>query len=232
MSFYVLGLWIGFLGSLHCGLMCGPLVLALPIDAKSSSSNFWMHMQYQIGRILTYGVFGFILGSLGTALTNFTGHGLLTLILGIILFSIAFLYLISTTFRKKLNEISFQHAPFVKYFSRFYGTPIWPFMAGVLNGLLPCGMVYLALATAINSKNALESALFMISFGVGTLPLLLSVAFGGVYLKRYFSFDMRKMLPWFAMTLGILLIFRSLHLGIPFLSPEDHLHYGNAVLCY
>ncbi len=231
MSFYLLAIWMGFLGSWHCGLMCGPLVLSLPVAGEKPKSQIWPHVQYQIARILTYGLFGLIVGGLGQVIGDFTGHGQISLTLGILLIAMALLYFFSSPFRQLSSTVNLSNSKLFKFFGRYYGSSVWPFMAGIMNGLLPCGMVYLALATALNANYAVESAIFMMLFGLGTLPLLMAVALGGVYLKKYISFDARKMIPYFALFIGLLLVFRSLHLGIPFISPADHLGYGSSTLC-
>ena len=115
-------------------------------------------------------------------------------------------------------------SPISQLMGKIYGLPFWGFYAGLLNGLIPCGMVYLALATALNAGNVKDAASFMLLFGIGTAPLMLLISLGGVYLKRYIRFNPNRLVPWFMLFLGTLFILRSANLDIPFLSPNSHLH--------
>jgi len=91
---------------------------------------------------------------------------------------------------------------------------------GFLNGLLPCGMVYLALGSALATGNMLNGALFMIFFGLGTMPALLAVAMGGQLIPFSARQRLQKVLPVFVASMGLLLILRGMNLGIPFVSPH------------
>ena len=118
-------------------------------------------------------------------------------------------------------------APISKLMGKLFGLPLWGLFAGILNGLIPCGMVYLALATALNSATIEGGATFMFLFGLGTTPLMLMISLGGVYLKRYIKFDTRRLIPYFMLFIGVLFILRSADLGIPFLSPNNANHLDN-----
>jgi uncharacterized protein len=94
------------------------------------------------------------------------------------------------------------------------------FAAGVLNGLLPCGLVYLAVAGAIGSGNMWDGALFMAMFSAGTIPVMFSL----MVLKNQISMNvrnkMRKLVPVFAVIFAALFILRGLNLDIPYISPK------------
>jgi uncharacterized protein len=90
---------------------------------------------------------------------------------------------------------------------------------GLLNGLLPCGLVYLGLAGALVTGSAADGALYMATFGAGTLPAMLLVVFAGSWLKTLGGFQLRKLAPAAAFVMGLALIVRGLELGIPYLSP-------------
>ncbi|MCY1530396.1 Cytochrome C biogenesis protein transmembrane region [compost metagenome] len=107
---------------------------------------------------------------------------------------------------------------------KVFGMPLWGFFAGLLNGLIPCGMVYLALATALNTATIRDGGMFMFLFGLGTVPLMLLISLGGIYLKKYIRFNSRKLVPWFMLFMGLLFAFRAANLGIPFLSPDHSMH--------
>ncbi|MDQ8004152.1 MAG: sulfite exporter TauE/SafE family protein [Pedobacter sp.] len=231
MSLIPLAFLMGFLGSVHCAVMCGPIVLGLPLDKKKLWHNVFQVSLYQLGRISIYTLLGLLVGLVGNTFSVFAKQETLSLIIGIvlILFTIAQLsgrYV--SSFQKVQNKMVL---PISKLMGKVFKLPFWGFFAGMLNGLIPCGMVYLALATALNSGTAQSGASFMLLFGLGTTPLMLFISLGGVYLKKYFRFNSQKLIPWFALFIGALFILRSANLDIPFLSPHTHSTYGNVERC-
>ena len=94
------------------------------------------------------------------------------------------------------------------------------FFIGMLNGLLPCGLVYMAIAGAIGTGNAVEGTLYMILFGLGTIPMLLTISLAGNFMSLAFRRKINKLIPVMVVVVGLLFILRGLSLGIPFLSPE------------
>lgn len=232
MSALPLAFLLGLLGSVHCAVMCGPLMLSLPLSKQNTFKSAIQLLLYQIGRIMVYTFLGLLVGSLGNSIKIFTNQETLSLIIGIVLIIFTLLHFSGryiqrmTTFQIRLI------APISKLMGRAYGRPYWGFFAGMLNGLIPCGMVFLALATALTSGSIPSSMTFMVLFGLGTTPLMLVISFGGIYLKRYIRFNPNKLIPWFMLFLGTLFILRSADLGIPFLSPNNHLqHSGHAIEC-
>jgi len=104
---------------------------------------------------------------------------------------------------------------------------------GMLNGLLPCGMVYFALVATLGFSSLVQSVVFMLAFGIGTLPLMLALNFfGNKYLTTGTRNKMRKLVPIFIGTMGTLLILRGLNLGIPYLSPYMGNNPGQAIICH
>jgi sulfite exporter TauE/SafE len=98
------------------------------------------------------------------------------------------------------------------------------YLIGILNGLLPCGMIYVALTSALATQNILQGGLIMTFFGIGTMPALIMVAIGGQYFGITIRKKIQNLLPIFIFTVGVLLILRGMNLGIPFISP--HLGIG------
>ncbi|RYG30189.1 MAG: sulfite exporter TauE/SafE family protein, partial [Chitinophagaceae bacterium] len=96
------------------------------------------------------------------------------------------------------------------------------FLIGLFNGLLPCGLVYAALAVAVAGGSVTTSSLFMASFGAGTLPMMWMVAFFAGSIKYSFRVSLRKAYPFVIFIMGCVLILRGLNLGIPFISPALH----------
>jgi sulfite exporter TauE/SafE len=99
---------------------------------------------------------------------------------------------------------------------------------GFLNGLLPCGMVYLALGSAIATGSVTGGGMFMMFFGLGTMPALMLVGLGGQIFG--FKYVLQKWMPYMIATMGMVLILRGMNLGIPFLSP--HIELNNNIICH
>jgi len=231
MSFLPIAFLMGFLGSLHCAVMCGPIVLSLPLNKQGSWQNVFQVLLYQVGRILTYTVLGLLAGWVGSTFSVFAKQEMLSLLIGILLVTFTLLQWSGKYVRsfQKLQDIMIR--PIAKLMGKVFNLPLWGFFAGMLNGLIPCGMVYLALATALNSASLQSGAGFMLLFGLGTSPLMLFISLGGIYLKKYFRFNSQKLIPWFALFIGALFILRAANLGIPFVSPVTHTVYGSVEKC-
>lgn len=174
-------LLLGLTGSLHCVGMCAPLTFAFMQGEKFVQKLFF----YQLGRILMYAVLGMGVGFVGQALffTNWQSYAAFLLGLTLILSG-----LFSFNLDKITNKISI-----LKWISQkitplmgnylFDSKPYKLFFAGLLNGLLPCGLVYFALLGAVATGTSLEGGIFMTGFGLGTLPLLLT----SLFLSKNFS---------------------------------------------
>lgn len=215
---------MGLLGSLHCAVMCGPLMLSLPLQKNSYFKSAVQVLLYQLGRVLIYTLLGLFVGFVGNSFTVFVNQQTLSLIIGVILVVFTALQL-SGRYSKTLIAIQFKMInPISKLMGKLFGLPFWGFFAGLLNGLIPCGMVYLALATALNNATVQGGAIFMFLFGLGTTPLMLMISLGGIYLKKYIRFNTQKLIPYFMLFIGLLFMLRSLDLGIPFLSPNNNHH--------
>lgn len=223
---------MGLLGSLHCAVMCGPLMLSLPLQKNSHLKAGLQLLLYQFGRILVYTVLGLLVGLLGNSLRVVTNQQSLSIVIGMVLILFAVLQ-VSGRYYQKLSAL--QHYivnPISKLMGRVFGMPLWGLFAGMLNGLIPCGMVYLALATALNTATVREGGMFMLLFGLGTSPLMLMISLGGIYLKKYIRFNSQKFIPWFMLFMGLLFIFRAADLGIPFLSPDHSMHaHAEGAVC-
>lgn len=219
---------MGLLGSLHCAVMCGPLMLSLPLQ----KANYWHSalqlLAYQLGRIMIYTLLGLLVGWVGSSLNVFASQETLSLVIGAALILFTVLQL-SGRYHKRLGQIQLKIvSPISKLMGKLFGKPFWGFFAGMLNALIPCGMVYLALSTALNTASMRGGATFMFLFGLGTTPLMLLISLGGIYLKKYIRFNTQKLVPWFMLFVGTLFVLRAADLGIPFLSPNNthHAHTG------
>jgi uncharacterized protein len=90
----------------------------------------------------------------------------------------------------------------------------------LLNGFLPCGLVYIAVAGAIASGGYMQGALYMFVFGLGTLPIMLAVSLAGNFISLNVRKRINKLIPAFMVVLAFLFILRGMNLGIPYISPQ------------
>lgn len=105
-------------------------------------------------------------------------------------------------------------------------------LLGMANGLLPCGMVYLAIAGALSTSSVGESVLFMASFGAGTLPAMLALSLFSVHIKLTLRQQLKKVIPYVVVCMGVLLILRGMNLGIPFISPATARAPQDVISCH
>lgn len=216
-----MGISFGFVSSFHCIGMCGPLVLALPVQTLPPNRRIAAIVFYHLGRIITYTLLGAIFGLAGRHLFIAGFQQSVSIITGAIILSIIIWGQISS------GSIAANSNFFFKNISK-YIYKLWAKMSiinclllGALNGLLPCGMVYFALATSLTFGTLSGSTLFMFSFGSGTLLLMFSLHyFGSRYINIAIRNKMRKAVTVLLAFTGILLILRGLNLGIPFISPN------------
>lgn len=216
------GFLLGFLGSLHCIGMCGPLVMAIPAGKGGKFRFSITRIIYHTGRIITYALMGIVFGLIGDRLKMFAWQQYVSIGMGVFLLIVGISSLVKTS--------SFQRIPFFDKIYALLKTSISKFIRkdtlsahfilGFLNGLLPCGFVYVAIAGAVALGNIWQGMLFMILFGIGTSPALIGLAWLPqlVNIKRYFSPN--KLVPVFSIVFAALFILRGLNLGIPFISPR------------
>ena len=228
MSPYAIAFFVGLFGSVHCIGMCGPLALAVP----SGDDKWWLlvtdKVLYNTGRVITYSFLGLIIGIIGRQLW------LLGLQQGITLFSGALIIIagLSRIFKIGITRNRYI-ATFLLPVNRLLSYALkhrsGHLVIGIINGLLPCGFVYLALAGALNTSSPLASAQYMFWFGAGTFPLMLaatiSAGFAGPLLRKRIN----KAIPYFMVFLGFWFIMRGLHLNVPYLSPSKNLMENSSI---
>lgn len=226
------GFLIGFLGSFHCIGMCGPIALALPFGNASNTQLIISRILYNLGRVVTYSLFGAIFGLFGKGIAIAGLQRYSSILLGIIILSY---YLTPNKYKGKLSATK----PYL-FFSNFVkksfakltktGSTHSLFVFGIINGFLPCGFVYVALAGAITTGDFILGTLFMAMFGLGTVPIMLAASLAGKFITTGFRNKINKMIPVFAIVLALIFILRGLSLGIPYLSPpEKKLHVPTTV---
>lgn len=219
------GFLLGFLGSFHCAVMCGPIALSLPSSNKTKLNFLIERFSYNIGRVATYSFFGMIFGFFGERIFMAGFQQIISIVIGT---AIVIYILKPLLFRKKdknfftiqnnMSSLSFFKNIFAKFYSK--NSKLSFFGIGVLNGFLPCGFIYIALTGAVALRTPLGGALFMGFFGIGTLPLMLGISMS----KSFVSLDLRrrinKLSPVIALIFALIFIIRGLNLGIPYLSPK------------
>jgi len=217
------GLTIGLIGSLHCIGMCGPIAVALPLGRRSFFDRAIGGLTYNLGRTITYGFMGFIFGLLGKGIEMAGFQQWASILLGVVMIlSVFFPFL----FKDQFGNAGFGNGISGKIVSRLrvlFGNHSKRnlLVIGLLNGLLPCGLVYVAIAGAINTNDVLAGILFMVAFGLGTIPLLLAVSLLGNMVGAKLKHKLNKIIPVFIVILGIIFILRGMSLGIPYISPKS-----------
>ncbi|MGA4580069.1 sulfite exporter TauE/SafE family protein [Limisphaera sp. VF-2] len=209
---------LGLAGSLHCAGMCGPLMMALPLQGWHRGTWIASRLIYHLGRVTTYAGLGCVFGGLGR---TFAAAGVqrwvcltlgAALVLGVVW---------KTSRRGVLGGWSapawltrgMQELLAERSLGAMYGL-------GLLNGFLPCGLVYVAGAAATASGSLIHAVGFMIAFGLGTLPMMLALSLLPRSLPGSWRLRWQQLVPWTVAVAGVLLMLRGLSLGIPYLSPH------------
>jgi sulfite exporter TauE/SafE len=212
---------MGLLGSFHCVGMCGPLALSLPLSSDSLWAKFSGGLLYNAGRVVTYSFFGLLFGVIGKSVALFGFQQWLSVILGILI--IIFVILPKRVAFFNNNNFVLKYLERLRSaLGRLFSIKNYSslFSIGLLNGLLPCGLVYMAAAAAVATGNVLNSIFFMAFFGLGTLPMMWSIAFFGNYVGVGLRQKIRKAYPYMMTLMACLLILRGMGLGIPYVSPK------------
>jgi sulfite exporter TauE/SafE len=220
--FFLEGLIIGFVGSLHCLGMCGPLVLALPVSNKSNIQRIFGGLLYNIGRAVTYAALGLIFGLIGQGFYLAGIQRWVSVVFGAILI-LAVIVPGFINLTPLVNKITMKGTSALKLRmgSLLKQKSIYPlFLFGLLNGLLPCGLVYMAVIGALVSSSLIDSMLYMFFFGLGTLPLMFVLIYFSSLIKNKLLSKVKKLIPVFIIILGLLFILRGMNLGIKYISPK------------
>ncbi|GGK56031.1 sulfite exporter TauE/SafE family protein [Rufibacter glacialis] len=216
------GLIIGFISSFHCVGMCGPIAMALPVGRGSGVSFVGGRLLYNLGRVTTYTTLGLAAGLLGRTLQLAGWQQVLSIASGLLMLLLVLLPKIpAENAGQWLGTHRWWNAVRKAMGKRFQNPSVGAlFMVGVLNGLLPCGMVYFALAGAVSAPGVGGAMLYMALFGLGTLPLMWLVSLSGRLVQPRWRALMRNAVPYVAACLAVLFILRGLNLGVPYLSPK------------
>ena len=213
----------GLISSFHCIGMCGPIAMMLPVDRNNQAKKVTQIITYHIGRLFAYSTIGFIFGMLGKGFLLAGMQQKMSIFIGIAMILIILIpekvvanYNFSKPIFKVISKIKTTLGSQFK--NKSYKSL---FTIGLLNGFLPCGMVYVALFGAIAMQSPTLGILYMVLFGLGTVPMMSSI----VYLNSFLTIPIRnkiqKAIPYVAVFLGIVFILRGLGLGIPYISPSN-----------
>jgi hypothetical protein len=233
MSFLLAAISLGFLGSFHCIGMCGPIAMALPVHHANPLRKTLLILFYNIGRMLTYATLGAAVGAVGQGIAIAGYQQALSISIGVLLL----LSLLVPKFISSHGWIGKFISPLFSKLRQSLSQLLKQdgksslFTIGLLNGLLPCGLVYMGLAGAAATGAIWKGALFMFVFGSGTLPVMLSLPLAGSFITVDTRNRIRKTVPVIIGITAVLLIFRGLNLGIPFVSPSLD-KQSNSVSCH
>lgn len=214
-------LLFGLIGGFHCIGMCGPIAFMLPIDRNQKVRGIWQTTLYHLGRIFSYALIGALFGLLGKGFYFFglqqqisIAVGLL-MILSIVAPKLFSKFTISKPIYKFTNSIKNRLGQSLK---RKENSTF--FTIGFLHGLLPCGLVYMAMIASLTATTVWEGVFYMVLFGLGTVPLMSAVVILGNISNYVNRQKIQKVIPYVVVIIGFAFVLRGLGLGIPFLSPE------------
>ena len=216
------GFVFGFLGSLHCIGMCGPIVLALPVGNQGMLRYTLGRVLYNLGRVVMYSIMGGIIGLVGAVLSLALLQQKVSIIAGTaILLAFVLQQFSHVVLPSPLSSGTVLLRLQAKIASLLKESSLPPlFLLGTLNGLLPCGFVYLAITTAAVTADVSKGVMFMAGFGLGTMPAMVGFSFFPRFVSPGLRSKISRILPAFTILIGVLLILRGLNLGIPMISPK------------
>ncbi len=225
------GFLVGLLGSFHCIGMCGPIAIALP----KTNNLVVSRLLYNFGRVITYSLLGLLFGMLGSRLEMFGLQRIISISLGVL---IILTVITPISYRIKISNklglyklVGMLKMYFGKMFKNHSNSSM--LAIGILNGLLPCGFVYIGITGAIAVGDTLNGMLFMTMFGLGTLPVMLGASLIGSVINLNIRQKLTRLLPAFSLLLAAIFILRGLNLGIPYISPKlEHKPATEEVICH
>ncbi|NOZ47067.1 MAG: sulfite exporter TauE/SafE family protein [Chlorobi bacterium] len=214
-------LTLGLLGSFHCVGMCGPIALALPLNRNSLLTKIIGATLYNIGRTITYAVMGALFGLFGKGLVLAGFQNIISIILGSIMILSVFTPLLFKKTRSLESYIAVFTGKLKGRLRQLFAINSYSslFFIGLLNGLLPCGLVYMAIAGALATGSVYSGTVFMVLFGIGTIPMMFGISVISSSVSISVRNKIKKVMPVFIVLLGLVFILRGLNLGIKYISP-------------
>ena len=213
--------FFGLISSLHCIGMCGPIAMMLPLERNNPAKKAFQILLYHAGRLTAYGTLGLVFGLLGKGLYLAGMQQQISIAVGILIITIVVIpekVFAKYNFSKPVYRIiSKVKSSLGNQFRK--KSPDAIFTIGLLNGFLPCGLVYAALFGAIAMQNEFYGVAYMLLYGLGTIPMMSAVVYMSTMLSNPFRNKIQKVIPIVTVCIGVLFILRGLGLGIPYVSP-------------
>jgi uncharacterized protein len=208
--------------------MCGPLALALPNTGRRPAGFFAGRIAYNLGRIITYCALGLVFGLIGRTLLLAGVQRWVSIALGVALLIGLFTSRRLALWRPVTAIVDRVKSAMGALLRRRSADAL--LVLGLLNGLLPCGLVYVACAGATATGDLFSGALYMLTFGLGTVPMMLAISLSGKLVPFPLRLKLLKAVPVAVFVLAALLILRGMSLGISYVSPD--LSSGGAACCH
>ena len=220
-------LWLtmlgGLLGSSHCVGMCGGFAAIVGLRTGSIAGNLRAQLVYSAGRLMSYATLGAIAGFAGQRLSDSLPRminvpAVLSLLAG--LFLVREGLLATGMFARRVTGTSTTGCLLGPLFSTILKTPGArnTFAAGVITGLLPCGLVYAFVSLAASSGDLMLGATTMLAFGAGTVPLMVVTGCGAALLSWAARQRLWQVAAWSVVVTGLLTMGRGV--GFLQLKPE------------
>ncbi len=206
----------GLLGSSHCLGMCGGFAVLLGMNTATPSRAFFSQTAYSAGRVFCYTILGAIAGFAGQRISLSANQwvnasAILSIVAGLFLV-VQGLKAAGVSVWKNTATKTAQGCLMGSMFQTYFQSPslMSKFLAGVMTGFLPCGLLYAFLALAAASQDLIAGGAIMMAFGFGTVPLMVMAGLGG----RMLSFVMRKRLlkiaAWSVVVTGLITTYRGI----------------------
>lgn len=213
----------GLISSFHCIGMCGPIAMMLPVDRTNPAKKVGQILTYHLGRLTAYGSIGFIFGLVGKGFFMAGIQQKMSIFIGLAMIIIVLIpekFFAKYNFSKPVFRLisKIKQSLGSQFRNKTYKSL---FTIGLLNGFLPCGMVYVALFGAIAMQSVGFGVLYMILFGLGTIPMMSSIVYLNSFLTVTTRNKIQKAIPYVAVIIGVLFVLRGLGLGIPYISPSN-----------
>lgn len=231
---YWIAFTLGFFGSLHCIGMCGPLALAVQTSKKvHGSAAFLSSLQYNTGRTLGYVSLGLLFGILGSAASFGGVQRGVSILLGVVMVSF---FLFSINPDHLISKVPAINRFYASISQKLFGLlrkseKVPSLYLGSINGFLPCGLVYIAIAGAISLSNIWGSIGFMLFFGLGTFPAMIGVTLGHQAVSQKLRISLKRLYPIITLVMGTYLIYRGLMSKLP-LELDFFEALRNPVMCH
>lgn len=217
---------LGLMGSIHCTAMCGPLML-YHFPKNSAPTPVLKFLLYHIARTFAYTLLGITFGQIGFISHLLGMQKLVSVVFGIILLYTASRYFLPGFF-KFLPSVNWSSV-FNTLFGFSNSTYYRFLLAGFANGLLPCTLSFIAVSFAATTYSMIYGALFMMIFGLSTIPSLALITWATQQIKLSNQLS-KYVMPSIAFITGLLLILRSMNLGIPYISPHCEITEKRAII--